>query len=281
MFKLNLQLFAEDGGEPIPESTEEPSPNVDEEVVDSVNEDSDTSETEEPVKEEGTKLKEADSEEQEFIPKADVQKIVSKRVNELNEKYSDYDKYKQNMERLIKMSGLTEDQFYKQLEEVEIQSKAKQMGVSPEVAKQMEESQRALQEAQKTTLDMKYQMEEQALQSNPLYEDYDKVKDEVRELASKSGMSLEQAYWATNGPSLVEKQTKLTEQRVSHNNKYKQQRGTVENEGNDKTPPTPGASLTDAQKKMAEQLGMSADEYAIYNDDDLSYDKIVEMRNKK
>lgn len=264
--RFNLQLFAEDGrdGDLVED-------NMDIEGEDGVEglTDGDGGEDDSKIPEE------------EYIAKSQVSKIVSERVNQLNEKYKNHDRYRGTIERLANMAGLTEDQFFAQLEQVELQQQAQQMGVSPEIAKQMTASKLALEEAKRVTLDMKYQMEEQALVSNPLYEDYENVKDQVRKVAGTTGMTLEQAYWAVNGPALLEKQTKLAEHRVSHNLQHKQKRGTVEGEGGSKTPKTPGAALDDRQRRMAESMGISADEYALYNDDSLDYDKILEMKSKK
>lgn len=284
MYKLNLQLFAEEnieGGAPISESPEGEYTQGEENVETPDNSVGEDASTEEDLPQ-TDKTPEGDgAEEEEFIPKSQVSKIVSDRVNKLNDKYKEFDRYKGTMDKLIAMSGLTESQFYAQLEQVELQEKAKSMGVSPEIAQQMLASQHALEEAKRTTMDMKYQMEEQSLLTNPLYEGYNNSKEQVRQMAETTGMSLEQSYWATNGPALLEKQTKLAAQRVNHNNTHKQKRSTVETEGNTKTPNTPGASLDDSQRQMAESLGLTADEYALYSNDDLDYDKIVAMKTKK
>lgn len=265
--KFDLQLFSDEGEEIIPEG-EETNINEGEETL-----------IDEPV--DGEEPEGGEGPPEEVIPKSHVSKIVSERVNQLNEKYKDYGRYKGTIERLANMAGLTEDQFFTQLEQVELQQQAQQMGVSPEIAKRMSESQRALEDAKRVTLDMKYQMEEQTLMTNPLYEDYNNVKDQVRQVAEASNMTLEQAYWAINGPALLEKQTKLAEHRVSHNMQHKQKRGTVEGEGGGKVSKNAGAALDDRQRRMAEAMGLSADEYALYNDEDLDYDKILEMKTKK
>lgn len=217
-----------------------------------------------------------------YIPKEKVSEIVRQRVNELNKKYSNYETYKSTIDKLIKLSGLTEEQFFKQLEQVELQQQAQQMGVSPEIARQIQESQRAAEMARQQALEMKYAIEEQQLIQNPMYKEvYDKVKDEIREFANKTGTSLEQALWAIKGKELAEYQTKMTEHRVQHNYQYKQQRNTVENEGGAKTPNNPGASLSDYERRIAQEMGMSPDEYALYANEDFDYDKIMEMQRKR
>ena len=282
--RLDLQLFADEepGGDLASTPTDGP-------VDEGLEIPPETDETDIPEDNEGRKPEEGmeptptdePQPDEEFIPKSQVSKIVSERVNKLNDKYKDFDRYKGTMDKLIAMSGLTEEQFFAQLEQMEIQEQAKQMGVTPEVAKQIKDSQKALEEAKRTTMDMKYQMEEQNLLTNPLYEGYNNVKDQVRKIAETTGMTLEQAYWATNGPALLEKQTKLAEQRVTHNIHHKQKRSSVETDGNSKTPNAPGASLDETQREMADMLGMSADEYALYSSEDLDYDRIVEMKKKK
>lgn len=275
-FDINLQLFAD--GEPEesidnmePVDNEEPVDNT-EPIDDSVEDNDNQSE---PSEDNNNDIPEG------YIPKEKVSEIIRQRVNKLNEKYKNYNKYQQAMNKLIQMSGLTEEQFYTQLERLELQQKAQQLGVSPEIVKQIEESQRAVEEARRTTLNMKYEMEEAQLKSNPLYEDYDSVKDQVREVAERTGMSLEQAYWATYGPQLLQKQTKMTEQRVNHNQRYKYKRDSVEIDGGSKMDKNPAAKLSESEIRMASKLGMSPDEYALYNNDDLSYDDILEMRKRK
>lgn len=277
LMKLNLQLFSDEGGNP-------PS-NIDEGGVDSSvgveQSEEGVQSTDVQVGDESTATIPVETEiQEELIPKSAVSKIVSERVNAINKKFENHERYKATIDRLVGMSGLTEDQFYAQLQQIELQEKAQKMGVSPEVAQQIVQSQKALEEANRLTMDMKYQMEEQQLKVNPLYENYESVKDDVRGIASKSGMTLEQAYWALQGPQLLEKQTKLTEQRSIQNQAYKNKRTTVEIEGGDKTP-SGIVNLTDSEKAMANKLGLSPEEYAFYNSDDLDYDKIRELKNKK
>ncbi len=269
LFLIDLQMFAEEDGGSDPTPTD-PVAQVNDSEPD----------YEEPAHQEPPT---DPVEPEEMIPKSKVSEIVSKRVNEINDKYKDADKYKSRMDKLLKLSGLTEEQFEQQLQQIELQNSATSMGVSPEIAKQIQESQLAAQQAKDQADAMKYQYEEIQLQQNPLYEGYEEVKDEVREFAAKTGVTLEQGYWALHGTTLAQKQAKQAKDTTVANQRYRKDRGGVESEGGGTVPETPGASLNKAQVRMAKKIGMSPDEYALWSSEDMTYDKsrkITEGGNK-
>lgn len=141
-----------------------------------------------------------------YIPKEVAEKHISSRVNELNQKYRPY---REVVEELQQVTGMTLDQI-----RAYIRQYSQQANVNPNVDPQLAETQRLAHTAGQTALETRRMVEEQILKQNPLYSDYDLVKDKVVEYADRYGLSLEQAYWAVNGANRAANIQKEVEQRT-------------------------------------------------------------------
>jgi len=193
----------------------------------------------------------------------EVQAAIRGRLAEEQKKYQNYDTYKGLVERISTLTGQTPEAIAVQLEQIETQRRIQQQqqqGISPEIARQLESTQRESQQTREQLLETQYNLEEERLVRDALYAPLkeEEIKKSVREFAKKNNMTLEQAFWATQGPTRAKQMQTEIEQRVSTSLREKMARGGVLTDDADDG----GAgSLTPEQRAAARLMGLSEEEY--------------------
>lgn len=240
MTMIDLQLFAEKGEE--------------EEMVTPVAEESeDMEEVDTPTPEDDEVG--GEPEEEELIPKSQAQRAIQERLAREKEKMEKLEqessRFKSTMEKIARSSNMTVDQV------VDFVNQQVQ-GQTPNAGNYNAALEEQVQNTNKVALETRRQMEEDKLSRDPLYKDYDDIKDEVREFADSYGIPLEQAYWAVNGPSRAEKLKSETEQKVLQDVKKRRNLGAE----SDATPEIKKLGLNQDELSMAKSVGMSPEEFA-------------------
>jgi hypothetical protein len=199
---------------------------------------------------------------EEMIPKSRVQEIIRQRLAETRAKYQDYETLKGVVSQLEKLTGLTLDQLSQQLAAYEQQLVSRQVGVPPQILGQLDATQREALKAREESLNIRLDLEEERLKNSPLYADLkedQEVRQAVREYAKRNGVSLEQAYWAVQGPKRVEQIKRETEQRVLADLKAKAAYGGVMGDSSEEIQKL---GLTPEELSAARAMGMDPKEYA-------------------
>jgi hypothetical protein len=151
------------------------------------------------------------------MTKEEASRAIQQRVNDLNQRYG---RKATIVDKLAQATGWTEDMIDVYLDQV-----ASGVGGAPQQQQQQAhqidpallQTQALAKNAAQATLETRRMVEEQAIKTNPLYADFEQVKDQVRQYADQTGLSLEQAYWAVNGASRAKAIQQEAEQRALAN----------------------------------------------------------------
>lgn len=203
---------------------------------------------------------------EESIPKSQVESIIRARIAEqassMQSKYADHDKYKGVVERIAKITQRPVDDLARELEAIELQVGASQVGLPPQVFQEIVNTQNEVktlkEENQKTKLDN----EENALKANPTYATAfgnEESRKEIREFATKTGVSLEQAFWATQGSKQAGQMERDIEQRIMTKLKNNQALGGVIN---DTSTGATDLGLTPEELAYCRATNMAPEDYA-------------------
>lgn len=242
MRKMNLQLFADgsgDGGDDL----EDPTVDIDDlDDGDDLGGDDDDS----------SKGGSDDFDPEKYISRDEAGKATSARINELKRKYEPYE---QMVKRLQAASGMTLDQIDAYLNQQTGGGAPSGNYPDPRYVQQANTAQAAA----KLSLETRRMVEEQTMSRNPLYSDYDQVKDEVREVADNLGIELEKAYWVVNGQNRTKSLEKDIEKRVLANINKKRGLGA---EGDGAVLEHKKLGLTAEEVQFAQKAGMDPKEYA-------------------
>lgn len=245
MEKLNnidIQLFAEEGEEEL-EETPVAGEREETEVVD------DSAGEEEEFGAEETTV------EEEMISKSQAQKAIQERLAREKQKMEqikkESDKFKSTMEQIARSSNMSVEQVIDYVnQQVE--------GQNPAAGSYNSNLEEEIKNASSVAMETRREMEEDKLSRDPLYKDYDDIKDEVRDFADTYGMPLEQAYWAVNGPSRAKTLKSETEQKVLQDVKKRRGLGAE----SDATPEIKKLGLSKEELNMAKSVGMEPEEFA-------------------
>lgn len=161
-------------------------------------------------------------------------------------------KYKGLAEKIAAMTGNTLDSIEEQLAQIEAEAVSKQTGIPAPVYQEMVKTQDRMTKLEKENLEARLDLEETKLMTNPTYSSLknDDVRKEVRDLATKSGLTVEQAFWASQGSKGTAQMERDIEQRVLASIQNKAGKGNILSDG--------GGSPADPT------YGLSADEIAFY-----------------
>jgi hypothetical protein len=159
---------------------------VDEELLDTNEEDLETQEDEE----EETDTDEAeqeDSEESEDQPEKhysaeEVSAIVKTRVGSMNKKVEKLKSYRDTVERLAELSGMTTDALMIKLSTMSDAEQAKILGLTPEQYAQKKLSTAKIKHESAETVALRRELEENKLAADPKFKDFEIYKEQVYDL---------------------------------------------------------------------------------------------------
>lgn len=201
---------------------------------------------------------------------AEVQSLIQTRLAEqsesLSKKYSGHDTYKTVVDRMAAMTGKTAEQISAELEAIGTELEARQQGIPPQLLQTINSTNAELDKLKAKAAESQLDVEEATLCQNPVYGDAMKkpeVKKEVREFATKTGVSLEQAFWATQGSKHVQQIERDTEQRIKTSMSEAAARG--------------GVLMENPQE--AEALGLTAIELAYCRDSGTDPKRYAALKN--
>jgi len=128
----------------------------------------------------------------------------------------------------------------------------------------------------------KRDIEVEKLKENPLYSDIDLVRDEVEELANKSGLSMEQAYMALHGKSKMYDWKRQHEATIL-NEQAKKQSTAVNTSTAATQQKKPTLNLSKEEIEAAAIFGMSPKEFAMSKKIDSldNYQKYIKKQDRK
>jgi hypothetical protein len=220
----------------------------------------------------GTSTQTAQTVQEEMVPKSQVERIVSARVNETNKRYADYDtyksgheKYKGALSKMAKIAGLdSEEALLAQLDLAESRGtlSTAPTGTTTPVRQVMDpELKKEIETARNETRDTRFDLEENRLTADPTYADLKQpeVKQAVRDYATKNGTNMQTAFWVMYGPTVAKKQVDATEQRVRASLQEQLARGGVITE---MTPEIKALGLEPDEIAGAQHMGMTPEFYA-------------------
>lgn len=193
-----------------------------------------------------------------YVPKERVQEIIRERLSEEKSKRErlaeQYSKYESAIEKLKKASNLSEEQIFQYIDQQTQQA----LQQNPN-AQYYDEMEKKLESANSVTMDTRRMLEEDKLLRNPMYSDYEEIKDDVREFADDYGISLERAYWAVNGSEKAEKIRKQAEQKALESAKKRSGLG-AESDSHAKMQEL---GLTQEEMSFAKELGIDLEEMSM------------------
>lgn len=261
---LDLQLFAEETtAEETFEIEEEPS--VELEVEEDEGED-------EPETDEGA----TDENEQDRVPEQDIEEneeVLTKPNETGNAVIAERKKWQAKLaavqqeadltKKLMKQAGITDlEAFNRHLDSLEA-THLENQGLDPEFAKAFVTQQRKLNDMEVSIKKQKFDLEVDKLKQNPLYADIEDFRDEYEAMAEKTGMTLQQIYWANHGPEQMKQMEKQIEQRLQNNLAKKQKAKVDTTEGGEKKT-LPKFNLSADELEIAKAAKMSPQDYYKY-----------------
>jgi hypothetical protein len=186
------------------------------------------------------------------VTKEEASRAVQSRVNELSSRAKQYEAYAKVVQKLAQKTGMDVSQIEQYIDGYGAGGGATQP--DPVV---LQAQQTAL-TAGRVALETRRMLEEQALKTDPTYADFDQVKDQVREFADRTGMTLSEAYWAVNGANRAKAIQQEAEQRALANIQKRQGLGAEGDGGAD----LKSLGLSAEQVQFAKMAGMDPKHFA-------------------
>lgn len=203
---------------------------------------------------------------------AQVESMIKARIAEAKKstetQYGDYEKNKAILNRIAQMSGITTEALEQQLEVIEAEAVAKQTGISPQVYQAVKAQQSQIDKLNQDATNYKLDAQEATLKANPLYKDAfsdEDTRGEIRSFAIKTGVTLEQAFWATQGSKGTEQMERDIEQRILTNIQNKMGKGNILSDG--------GGAVVD------KNFGLSPEEVAFYTAQGEDLEDMAALKN--
>jgi len=228
---------------------------VDEEKETESNEEITTEETEEKTKQE---TEEEEKEEEKMVPLRALEAERKKWKERLND--PEIQKAKAIADRLKQTTGKDYDAIQQELDQMQI-NQYTEHGMDPVMAQQLVQQQRQMAEIQKRLNKQQRDAEIAALKQEPFFSDIEYYRDEVEDLADRTGLSVKQAYLALRGDVRQVEYQREIEQRVL-NNRSKKQKAKIDTTPSGETKVKTSVKLTDVEKEIADAAGISYAEYA-------------------
>ncbi len=179
------------------------------------------------------------------LTQAEVDRIIQDRLARAERKWREKDPANQ----FFKKTGV-DPQLAMQAWEAQQQQRLQEQGYDPVMAQQIAHQQAITLQTQQGLASVRMDVEEARLlpdlEKHGLAQDFEEVRDEAKDLASRSGLSLREAYFALRGPEALSRVSTNAEQRALARAKERQTKGVDSVEG--------GGEL--------ERLGLSREEIA-------------------
>ena len=213
-----------------------------------------------------------------YVHKDQVSKIVSERVNKLNEKVKKGDSAVAILDTIATLTGVPVDQVAGQLQEAAANALANNKKISIEEArKEISKQIKAADDAKLSKMLNLEKQEIQMLKHSDKYPAYEAFADEIKETAADKGVSLEDAY------ILVTSRKSEVMDNYKKSNPQKKKAGEVK----DKTAPKGGGApkntkptvIKSIDKKAAE--GLTEEDILAYQDAETSYDAMLKKHGGK
>jgi len=259
---MNLQLFADDEIE-----VEDIEIETDEVEIDEVEEDTEESNETQEESEDTQEETQDESEEKQVDEVKDEHQHKTVPLSELmkeRNKYKDRIKELESRaniaEKLAKMGGLQDvNQLQAEVEKYERENYIKK-GVDPQMAQYLVSQQKEMQEVKQALTKQKRDLEFDSLKKSAFYSDAENYREELEELADKTGLSIQQAYNALRGEERAKEVEREAEQRVL-NNLQKKQKTKVDTSSSGTQKPKSTVKLSQAELEMAKFAGMTPTEF--------------------
>jgi len=190
-----------------------------------------------------------------------MQGAIRARLAEEQKKYADYDSNKNIVDRLAKITGRSAQDIQKELDGLVMETEANQAGMHPVVYQQLNQGAREIESMREENLNIRMDLEESKLMNDPMYSSLkDKtVNDTVREYARKTGATMEQSFWATQGATTMKQRELEMEQRIKTNLQNQMGHGNIMTE---MTEEVKGLGLTADELAYCRQTGKDPADYA-------------------
>lgn len=166
--------------------------------------------------------------------------------------------------RFMQQTGVTDiEEMNRRMDALESQ-RLQQSGVPADLADRMARTERQLKEQERDIRRQKHALEFEKLKIDPFYADIEDYRDELEEIAERTGSSLKAAYLAEHGERRIKEREAEIEAKVKAN---KQKRAAKKV---DTSPTGAGGkaskrvNLSPEERAIAKAAGMSQEEYAKY-----------------
>lgn len=213
---------------------------------------------------------------------AEVENLIKARVAQAqqsaSEKYKDYDRYSNVVQRISKLTNQPVEHIERQLEQMELQYNARSAGMPPQLFQHLSQQSAETAKLKKDYANIQLELQETQLASNPTYAQAFKdpeTKAQIREFAEKAGVTLEQAYWATVGPQMLSQTEREIEARVINN--LKTRLGPENVILNEESSEITSLGLTKEEIAYCRESGQDPEEYAFLKNNN----SIQAFRNRK
>lgn len=261
MLKMNLQYFAEEEQIEQQETQEEVEFEIETDEVD--NNENEKSEDEQDAGEKDETEVETEVEPSKENEVLEEKQVPLKALQAERQKWKDRVKQMESKasiaDKLAKMSGVDVDALQTQIDQFEQQNYIKQ-GVDPQMAQALVQQQKQMAEFQQSLNKQKMDMEFNSIKSEPYYADAENYREELEELAGRTGLTVKQAYDVLRGDERRKEYEREMEQRIL-NNLQKKQKTKIDTSASGNQQPKPKVNLTAEQLEFAKFAGMTPQEY--------------------
>jgi hypothetical protein len=276
-FPLNLQLFADDREEIEFEIEDDGGEDFELEMEDDSDEEQEMPDGDGHQGAEGDEGEESGSDDQDAESEDDrQQQVKDKGKNETaGAVIAERKKWQAKMKameaeakatkRFMEQVGVSDlDELNRRMDAFEADKLTKQ-GVPADLASRIASTERQLKEQQAVLHRQKYDVEAEKLKSDPFYSDLDEYREELEDIASRTGSTLKEAYLSQHAERRLKEREAEIEARVK-SNKEKRQAKKVDTSptGTSSNKSTRRVSLSSDERSIAKAAGMTPEEYAKY-----------------
>lgn len=129
------------------------------------------------------------------------------------------------LQKLLKLSGASSlDELQTRLDRAEAAEIAKRENITPEEAQRRVDENRRLEKLEQDIRRQKYDLEFQALTKDPFFAGIETAREELEDMAERTGLSIKQAYYSLYGEQRLKDRETEIESRVKANREKRQKR---------------------------------------------------------
>lgn len=199
---------------------------------------------------------------EEMIPKSQVERAIQARLAQAQRSTGELQRHKTIVDRISSITGQSVEAIEAQLDGLALENEAQRLGVNPQVAQAITQMNTALRQTQATNRQMQLDLEESQLKTNPMFAQALADKDtsaRVKEMAMKTGLPLEKAFWLSEGTSYAQNMEKQIEARVTANIQNRMGKGGILTEDTSKFD---SLGLDPEELAYCQSTGRDPEEYA-------------------